>query len=71
MDRAIDRYRLDKQALSVASLSDPSDEPSFWHAQTPQARLEALEFMRQVMYGEDAATGRLQRILAVAERAPG
>jgi hypothetical protein len=67
MQRAIDAYRMDKSAFSVAALTDASDEPAFWHAQTPAARLEALEFLRQVMYGEDATSARLQRVLTVAQ----
>jgi hypothetical protein len=34
-------------------------------------RLEALEQMRQILYGYDPATTRLQRVLTVAERKPG
>jgi hypothetical protein len=68
MDRPIDTYRLDKSAYSVASLEDESDERAFWQAQSPAARLEALEFLRQVMYGVDRATARLQRVLTVVQR---
>lgn len=63
MDELFDAYHLDKTVVSISSLTDDSDERAFWHAQTPEARLQALEFMRRVMYG-DAATARLQRVLA-------
>jgi hypothetical protein len=58
----------DKTKLTVASLQDPSDENDYWHRQTPVARLEALELMRQVVYGYDPSTDRLQRLLTVTQR---
>ena len=60
------RYRMDKSHFSVTSPSDESDEKRFWMARTPAERLEALEMMRQILYGYDPATERLQRVLAVA-----
>jgi hypothetical protein len=66
--------RMDKTAFSVGSLAeaaDEADERAFWQEQTPEQRLEALEFLRQVMYGYDPSTARLQRVLTVAQRASG
>jgi len=60
--------RMDKTIFSVAALTDESDEKAYWRDQSPVARLEALELMRQVMYGYDPTTARLQRVLAVVER---
>jgi len=57
--------RLDKTAFSVATLTDPPDERAYWHRQTPQARLEALELLRQAIYGYDPVSDRLQRVLTV------
>ena len=65
---ARDATRMDKTVFSVAALTDESDEKAYWRDQSPVARLHALELMRQVMYGYDPATARLQRILAVVER---
>lgn len=53
--------KMDKTALTIASLHDPSDENDYWQRQTPEARWEALELMRQVVYGYDPSTERLQR----------
>ncbi len=64
--KALDIARLDRSHFAVASLSDESDEKNFWKARTPQERLEALEYLRRVMYGDDAASSRLQRVLGVA-----
>jgi hypothetical protein len=63
--------RMDKTIFSVAALTDQSDEKAYWREQSPVARLEALELMRQVMYGYDPTTARLQRILTVVERSSG
>jgi hypothetical protein len=63
--------RMDKTAFSVVSLSEAdSADKAFWAAQSPTARLQALEVMRQVAYGYDPATTRLERVLEVAERVP-
>jgi hypothetical protein len=60
--------RMDKTVFSVAALTDEPDETAYWHAQSPADRLEALELMRQVMYGYDPATERRQRVLTVVKR---
>jgi hypothetical protein len=65
--KGVAAIRLDKTAFSVTSLTE-EDERAFWHARTPAERLAALELLRQVTYGYDPATARLQRVLAVARR---
>jgi hypothetical protein len=60
--------RMDKSHFSVVNLDEPSDEPSYWLEKTSHQRLEALELLRQVMYGYHPATARLQRVLAIVER---
>jgi hypothetical protein len=67
----IDEYRLDRTKFSVGSLDEPSDEKAFWLSQTPAERLRALEYLRQVAYGYDPDTTRLQRVLEVAQREEG
>jgi hypothetical protein len=68
---ALSVTRMDKTIFSVASLNDESDEKAYWRDQLPMERLRALELMRQVMYGYNPTTARLQRILAVVERLSG
>ena len=66
----IDRIpRLDKTAFCVSPLTGPSDEKAYWLSKTPGERLEALEIMRQIVYGYDPNTTRLQRLFEVAQRA--
>jgi len=59
--------RLDKSAFSVANLHDPPDDLTYWLTQTPEARVLAGEFIRQMAYGYDPATIRLQRVFEVVE----
>ena len=58
---------VDKTAFRVASLDAPSDDPAHWRARSPAERLEALETMRQILYGYDPATARLQRVLEITD----
>ncbi len=64
----IDEMRMDKSHFSVASLHDESDEIEYWQTQTPQARMEALELLRQIAYGYNPDTERLPRSLEVLKQ---
>ena len=35
----------------------------FWHSKTPAERLAAAEQLRQIAYGYDAATARIQAVV--------
>jgi hypothetical protein len=63
--------RLDRNAFSIGSLTDDSDEKKYWLERTPVERLEALEEIRQILYGYLPSTTRLQRIFEIAELKPG
>jgi hypothetical protein len=58
---------VDRTALSVVSLYDDPGDKAYWLSKTPQERLEAQEYMRQMAYGYDPATARLQRVLRVTQ----
>jgi len=58
---------MDKTAFSVASLHDDPDERAYWLSRTPHERLQAVELMRQVVYGYDPASERLQRVFEVTQ----
>jgi len=60
--------KIDKTAFTVASLFDQSDEKSYWLSRTPYERLEAVELMRQIIYGYDPSATRLQRVLEITGR---
>jgi hypothetical protein len=59
------KTKLDRTHFSVAKLSD-SDEKAYWLSKSPAERLEAVELMRQMIYGYDPTRTRLQRVLTVA-----
>ena len=63
----LQEMKMDKTSFSVADLQDESGEIAYWQAQIPQARLAALELMRQVMYGYDPSTARLERFFEIAQ----
>ncbi len=60
-------YKMDKTAFSVTTLFEKSGDKEYWRSKTPQERLEALELMRQINYGYDPTTARLQRVLEIVE----
>ena len=70
--RTIDTFSMDKEAFSVLSSFEEADEAdkAYWHSKSPQERMEALELMRQINYGYDPTTERLQRVLEIAEFTP-
>lgn len=55
--------RVGRTVVSYGTLDDEGDDRANWHARTPEERLEALELMRQILYGYDPATERMQRVL--------
>jgi hypothetical protein len=58
---------VDRSVVKVGSIFDKSDEKAYWLNRTPLERLEALQLMREIAFGHDAATARLQRVVEVAE----
>jgi hypothetical protein len=67
----MDRFgslKIDRTAFTVASLFDEPDEKSYWLSKTPYERLEAVELMRQIIYGYDPSATRLQRVLEITQR---
>jgi hypothetical protein len=63
----LDTLKVDRTVISVGSILEESDEKAYWLSRTPGERLEALELYRQIAYGYDPNTLRLQRVLEIAE----
>ena len=59
--------KIDKSRFSIADLHGSDDEINYWQSKSPQERVQAIEVMRKILYGEDATTARLQRILEITE----
>ena len=64
---AVDSAQLDRSAFEVSSVDEETSERVYWRTRSPKERMEALELMRQIIYGYDPATTRLQRFFEVAE----
>ena len=59
--------KIDRTAIKVTSLKE-SDDNEFWQSRPPEERLVALELLRQIVYGYEPNTARLQRVFEIAER---
>jgi len=64
----IQSVRMNKDAFSVATGFQNSDDTAYWHSISPLKRLEAVELMRQIIYGYDPDSERLQRVFTVVKR---
>jgi hypothetical protein len=53
------KLRLD--VFKVTFLFDQSDDREYWLSKTPDERLEAVELMRQIIYGYDPSAAKLRR----------
>lgn len=61
--------RVDRSAFSVVFLEDKDRaDKEYWMSKTPGERLEAIEAIRQVLYGYDPTAARLQRVLEIVRR---
>ncbi len=56
--------RIDKTVFSIVPLHQ-ADDTDYWRTKTPLERLEALEYLRQIHFGYDPTTERLQRVLEI------
>ena len=61
----LDEAKLDRQHFSVLPLGE-CDEKDYWLTRSTAERWEAIETLRQTIYGYDPARTRLQRVLTVA-----
>lgn len=59
---------MDKTVFSIGSLEEQGNDKAYWASKTPAERLQAVEFMRQVMYGYDPDTTRLQRVFTITQQ---
>ncbi len=69
MDIDANYLHVDKTTMVVSSLNDPTDEITYWSTKSPIERLAAIELMRQIVYGYDPTSTRLQRVLTITQRA--
>jgi hypothetical protein len=58
---------LNKEIVNVTSLDDIEEDKNYWLTKSPLERIEAVEMIRRMVYGQDRVTSRLQRFLEIAE----
>ena len=63
-----DKYKLDRKHLELLTFEEQqARDRAYWSYRSPEERLEACEFLRQMNYGYDATIARIPRILTVIE----
>ena len=66
--KAIDTFKMDKSVLfQLYPFLKNQTKGNTGTRKTPYERLESVELMRQINYGYDPTTTRLQRVLEVAQ----
>ncbi len=58
--------KVQRNVFEIVDLHNVNDK-DYWHDRSPKERIEAIEFMRKVMFGRDRTSARLQRVLTIAE----
>lgn len=67
-----DNFKIDRSVISIVTREEQEkEEKSYWQNKTPGERLEALETTRQMIYGYNPSTTRLQRVLEIVTSSRG
>jgi hypothetical protein len=56
--------------MSVVGLGAAEADVHYWRGQSADARLAYMEYLRLINYGPHAASGRLKKVLEVAQLRP-
>jgi hypothetical protein len=51
--------------VAAATLTYAREDRAYWLSRTPSERWQALELLRRIIYGYDAATARIQKVIEV------
>jgi hypothetical protein len=65
-----ENYRLHRGTIEISDLHARKSDREYWLSRPPVERFAHLEFLRQLNYGYDPATARLQRILEIVPLKP-
>jgi len=57
--------KMDRTAFSICDVGDEGTDLEYWLSRPPEERLAAVEYLRQMMYGYDPATARMERVLEI------
>ncbi len=67
--KAASSLKIDKSFVSVSRLTDIPDDKTYWLSKTPYERIQAVDTLRRLNYGERQSTARLQRVFEITQRA--
>jgi len=59
-----------RKRMSVSHLTASSDDVQYWRSRSPAERLAYVEYLRLINYGQAAVSGRLKRVLEIAQLRP-
>ena len=63
MDAGRETTEVNRGAIRLLSAEEAAlEDRTYWHSKTPAERLAAAETLRQVAYGYDPITGRIQAV---------
>jgi hypothetical protein len=65
--KTIQSLKMDKNIFSVVTDFSEANDMEYWFSLSPLERLEAIELMRQIIYGYDPSSDRLQRVFTVVK----
>ena len=65
--KTIQSLKMNKNIFSVVTDFSNANDNEYWFSSTPLERLEAIELMRQIIYGYDPSSDRLQRVFTVVK----
>ena len=61
--------RIDRKAISIGTYKELEKENiQFWAKTSAEEKFKTITFLRECFYGQEATTGRLQRIYTVFKR---
>ncbi len=63
----MNQIKLDKKTFEIRDLKDVKSDLNYWLSKTPEERISAIEILREINYGYNPATDRLQRFFEIAE----
>lgn len=57
-----EKFKMDKSSAKVFKMGEEPKTKEYWMTQSPQRRLEAIEFLRQQYHGTQSRLQRVYRI---------
>ena len=60
--------KINKKFFSIENFDNQKKDKNYWLSKKPSERFEATELMRQINYGSNYFSSRLQRVLAIIKQ---